>query len=262
VQVRRPAMGMLARVGSPVLRFCSDVGEVSGLLGETLKWAVRPPWEGRELLRQMLRLGVQSVPVVFVTATFTGAVMTLQTYQGFQRFGATSFVGTLVALSVMRELAPVLTALMVTGRSGSAIAAEIGTMQVTEQVEALEAMATEPVQYLFVPRVLAGVTMMPLLVLVADALAILGGRVVAVNLLGANPDDYDQSTWRVLEVNDLTSGLIKAAVFGFLFTLVACARGYQARGGAEGVGRTTTNAVVSGSICIIVSDFFLSRMMF
>jgi len=178
----------------------------------------------------MLRLGVQSVPVVLVTAAFTGAVMTLQTYQGFQRFGATSFAGTLVALSVMRELASVLAALMVTGRSGSAIAAEIGTMQVTEQGEALEAMATEPVQYLFVPRALAGVTMMPLLVLVAGALAILGGRVVAVNLLGANPDDYDQSTRRALEVKDLTSGLIKAAVFGFLFTLVACARGCQAWG--------------------------------
>lgn len=255
-------MRMFERVGGAVLRFCTDVGALAGLMASTLAWAVRPPWDGGEVVRQMWRLGVQSVPVVFVTATFTGAVMTLQTYQGFQRFGATSFVGTLVALSVMRELAPVLTALMVTGRSGSAIAAEIGTMQVTEQVEALVAMATEPIQYLFVPRVLAGVTMMPVLVMVADALAILGGRVVAVNLLGANPDDYDQSTWRVLELNDLTSGLIKAAVFGFLFTLVACARGYQTTGGAEGVGRTTTNAVVTGSVCVIVSDFFLSRMMF
>ncbi|MFL5320898.1 MAG: MlaE family ABC transporter permease, partial [Myxococcaceae bacterium] len=255
-------MAMLERLGRALESFLEQTGELGRYLAQTVRLGFRRPWDGHEYTRQLYRLGVQSMPVVIVTGLFTGMVMALQTYKGFERFGATIFVGTIVALSVMRELSPVLTALMVTGRCGSAMAAEIGTMRVSEQIDALVAMSTEPVQYLFVPRVLAGVTMMPILTIIADAIAILGGRAVSIGLLGANSDDYDQSTFVNLNPNDLLGGVVKAFVFGLAFTLIACARGFSAKGGAEGVGRSTTQAVVQGSLAIIVSDFLLTRLMF
>jgi phospholipid/cholesterol/gamma-HCH transport system permease protein len=243
-------------------RFCEEVGRAIFLLGSTAAWAVRPPFDGQSLLQQMVRMGVTSLPIVVLTAAFTGMVLGLQTYVGFGRFRAESYVATLVALSMLRELGPVLSALMVTGRVGSAIAAEIGSMRVTEQLDALLAMGVEPVQYLFVPRLLAAITMMPLLVAVADLVGIGGGRAIAVVLLEANPNVYDQRTFAYLAVNDLTSGLVKAAVFGLLFSLIACQRGYQTTGGAEGVGRSTTAAVVAGNLSVIVADFFLTKIFF
>jgi phospholipid/cholesterol/gamma-HCH transport system permease protein len=167
-----------------------------------------------------------------------------------------------VALAMLRELAPVLVGLMVAGRIGSSMAAEIGTMRVTEQIDALKALATEPVQYLFVPRVIAGVVMLPFLCVLGDALGIYGGYLVSVKLLNTNPVVYKQNTFQFLDMGDVWSGLIKAGVFGLILTLTGCVRGYHTTGGAEGVGRATTNAVVSASLIILLSDFFLTKILF
>jgi phospholipid/cholesterol/gamma-HCH transport system permease protein len=189
-------------------------------------------------------------------------VMALQTFNGFQRVHAENFVGSVVALAMTRELSPVLVGLMVTGRVGSSMAAEIGTMRVTEQLDALYSLATDPIHYLFVPRVLAGLVMLPLLTILGDALGIYGGYLVAVNLLGANPVIYSENSFQFLELNDLWSGLIKSAVFGVILTLTGCVKGFNTTGGAEGVGRATTNAVVMASLVILLSDFFLTKLLF
>ncbi|MBW3670044.1 MAG: ABC transporter permease [Acidobacteria bacterium] len=232
------------------------------MLWRTIAWTFRPPFEIREWLRQMVRVGVDSIPVVVLTTMFTGMVMALQTYTGFQRVHATDFVASVVSLAMLRELSPVLVGLMVTGRVGSSMAAEIGTMRVTEQIDALEALATEPVHYLFVPRVIAGIIMLPFLTILGDGLGIYGGYLVSVQLLGANPVVYAERTFQFLDLNDLWSGLIKAAVFGLILTLTGCIKGYYTRGGAEGVGRSTTTAVVTASLTILFVDFFLTKILF
>jgi phospholipid/cholesterol/gamma-HCH transport system permease protein len=175
---------------------------------------------------------------------------------------AENFVGSVVALAMLRELSPVLVGLMVTGRVGSSMAAEIGTMRVTEQLDALEALATDPVQYLFVPRVIAGTVMLPLLTILGDALGVGGGYLIGVKLMGANPIVYQNNTYQFLHMNDVWSGLIKSAFFGLILTLTGCVRGYYTRGGAEGVGRATTAAVVSASLIILFTDFFLTKLLF
>lgn len=253
---------VLDHIGLVFIAAFEDIGRWFQMFWRTATWTLRPPYEVGEWLRQMVRVGVDSIPVVILTSMFTGMVLALQTFNGFQRVHAENFVGSVVALSMLRELAPVLVGLMVTGRVGSAMAAEIGTMRVTEQLDALEALATNPVHYLFVPRVIAGITMLPLLVLMGDAIGIWGGQMVAVNLLGANPVIYEQNTYQFLELNDLTSGLIKASAFGLILTLTGCMKGYYTRGGAEGVGRSTTEAVVMASIIILLSDFFLTKLLF
>jgi phospholipid/cholesterol/gamma-HCH transport system permease protein len=253
----------LEAIGRIVLRVFEETGNFFSMLGRVAVWAVRPPYDVPELLRQMVRVGFDSIPVVFVTTLFTGMVLALQTFNGFARFHAQNLVGSVVALSLTRELAPVLTALMVTGRVGSAMAAELGTMRVTEQIDALTALGTEPVQYLIVPRVTASVVMMPLLVIMGDAVGIYGGYFVAVQLLGANPVAYLDNSFQFLHVkDDVVSGIIKAAVFGLVFSLIACIRGYNTTGGAEGVGRSTTRAVVAGSLAVLVVDFFLTKLLF
>ena len=249
-------------IGRVFIRLFEQTGLWFGMLWKTIVYTFKPPFEGREWLRQMVRLGFDSIPVVFLTAMFTGMVLALQTYNGFQRVHAESFVGSVVALAMLRELSPVLVGLMVAGRVGSSIAAEIGTMRVTEQIDALQALATEPVQYLFVPRVIAGITMLPLLVLLGDALGIYGGYLVGVKLMQSNPVVYEQNTYQFLKMNDVYSGLIKAAVFGLILTLTGCVRGYYTTGGAEGVGRATTAAVVSASLIILLTDFFLTKLLF
>jgi phospholipid/cholesterol/gamma-HCH transport system permease protein len=249
-------------VGRKILRFLEDLGRFFQMLGATILWTPRPPYDAPETVRQMARVGVDSIPVVFLTTLFTGAVLALQTYNGFARFNAQGLVGSVVALSLTRELSPVLCALMVTGRVGSAMAAEIGSMRVTEQIDALEALATEPVHYLVVPRVIASTLMMPLLVVLGDVVGMLGGYFVAVQLLGANPITYYDASFQYIDMNDFTSGLWKAAVFGLIFSVVACMKGYYTYGGAEGVGRSTTQAVVAASLAILLSDFFLTRLLF
>ncbi len=250
-------------IGNGLIRMFEEVGRVFQMLGRVAGWTIRPPYDVPELLRQMVRVGVDSVPVVLVTTLFTGMVMALQTVEGFARFHAESLVGSVVALSLTRELAPVLSALMVTGRVGSSMAAELGSMRVTEQIDALTSLGTEPVQYLVVPRVLASIVMLPLLVIMGDAVGIAGGYFVAVKLLGVNPVRYIENSFQFLHVQeDVVSGIIKAAVFGLIFSLIACVRGYYTTGGAEGVGKSTTRAVVSGSLAILVADFFLTKLLF
>ena len=255
-------MKFLEAIGRAILRLFEELGLFFQMLGRTAAWTIRPPYDVPEHFRQMVRVGVDSIPVVFLTTLFTGMVMALQTFNGFARFHAESLVGSVVALSLTRELAPVLTALMVTGRVGSAMAAELGTMRVTEQIDALTALGTEPVQYLVVPRVTASVVMMPLLVILGDAVGMYGGYLVAVQLLGANPITYIENSFQFLEVSDVTSGIVKAAVFGLIFSVVACVRGYYTVGGAEGVGRSTTRAVVAGSLSVLFADFFLTKLLF
>lgn len=254
---------LLEAIGRAVLRIFEEFGNFFSMLGRVAFWGVRPPYDVPELFRQMVRVGFDSIPVVLVTTLFTGMVLALQTFNGFARFHAENLVGSVVALSLTRELAPVLTALMVTGRVGSAMAAELGTMRVTEQIDALTSLATEPVQYLIVPRVTASVLMMPLLVIMGDAVGIYGGYFVAVQLLGANPVAYLDNSFQYLRVSDdVVSGVIKAAVFGLIFSLIACVRGYMTTGGAEGVGRSTTRAVVAGSLTVLVVDFFLTKLLY
>lgn len=253
---------LLDRIGRRFISFFEQTGVWFDALVRTFLWMVRPPYDVREWLRQMVRVGVDSIPVVFLTTMFTGMVMALQMWTGFHRVHAENFVGGAVAIAMLRELSPVLVGLMVAGRVGSSMAAEIGTMRVTEQLDALQALATDPVQYLFVPRVIAGIVMLPLLVVLGDALGIGGGYLVAVKLLGSNPIVYEKNTFAFLDLNDLFSGLIKAAVFGLILTLTGCVRGYYTTGGAEGVGRSTTAAVVSASLIILLSDFFLTKLLF
>jgi phospholipid/cholesterol/gamma-HCH transport system permease protein len=253
---------LLEKLGQGYIDVSEEVGRFFYILYTTLFWLVRRPFDGREWARQMVRVGVDSIPVVGLTAAFTGMVMALQTFRGFERFHAEGFVASVVSLSLTRELAPVLTALMIAGRIGSALAAELGTMRVTEQIDALYAMATEPIHYLVVPRVAATVLMLPPLVAIADGLGILGGWIISVNLLGANPVVYWQRTFQYLDLNDLSSGLIKAAVFGLILSVTGCSKGFYTTGGAEGVGRSTTSAVVMGSVVILLSDFFLTKILF
>ena len=248
--------------GRATVTVLEDLGRFFHILAQSLMWTFRRPFDVAEWARQMVRVGWDSIPVVFLTTMFTGMVLALQTYRGFERFHAEGFVGSVVALSLTRELAPVLTGLMVTGRVGSAMAAELGTMRVTEQIDALYAMATEPVQYLVVPRVGAAVIMLPFLTLVGDAIGILGGWLVSVGLFGANSYVYWEKSFQYMEVNDVTSGLIKAAFFGMVLAGTGCAKGFYTSGGAEGVGRATTSSVVMGSLGILVSDFFLTKVLF
>ena len=250
------------RIGFTFIRVFEQTGLWFTALWDTFRWTFRRPFDAREWLRQMVRLGVDSIPVVVLTAMFTGMVLALQTFIGFRRVHAEQFVASVVSLAMLRELSPVLVGLMVTGRVGSSMAAEIGTMRVTEQIDALKSLATEPVQYLFVPRVVAGVIMLPFLVILGDFLGIYGGYLVAVKLMKTNPVVYQQNTYQFLTLNDVWSGLIKAAFFGLILTLTGCVRGYYTSGGAEGVGRATTNAVVSASLIILLTDFFLTKILF
>jgi len=243
-------------------RFFEQMGRFMQMMGRVFVWTVRPPYDWRELLRQMVKVGVNSMPVVLLTAMFTGMVLALQTFTVLSRFSAESFVGSLVALSMVRELSAVLSGLIVAGRAGSAMGAELGTMRVTEQIDALEVMATDPVHYLVVPRVWATTITLPLLVVLGNAVGIFGGYLVAVVLMGANPVSYIDRTFQFMGAKDLFSGVIKAGFFGFLLAVIGCQQGFYTSGGAEGVGRSTTSAVVVASIAILIADFFLTRVLF
>ncbi len=238
------------------------LGRVVLLFSSIIKGMFTPPWEIKNTIKQMLEIGVNSLPVVLITAVFTGMVLALQSYTGFKRFGAEGFVGSVVALSMTRELGPVLTALIVTGRAGASMAAELGTMRVTEQIDALETLATNPVKYLVVPRFISGMTMLPALTVVTDIVGIAGGYFVTVVLLGSSSTSYMRSTWDFLQPTDIYSGLIKASFFGAAFSLISCYKGFYTKGGAEGVGRATTGAVVFSSMTILISDYFLSSWLF
>jgi len=253
---------LLERFGTRVFRAVEDLGRIFQLLLQCVAWIFRPPSEIRNIVKQMEEVGINSLPVVLVTATFTGMVLALQSFAGFQRFQATSFVGSVVALSITRELGPVFAGLMVSGRVGASMAAELGTMKVTEQIDALVTLATNPVKYLVVPRVVAATFVLPVLVVFADLVGIAGGYFVSVYLLGANAYVYTEKTYQYMQLRDIYTGLVKAAVFGFLIALISCYHGFIAEGGAEGVGRATTRAVVTSSMMVLVSDYFMTSYMF
>ena len=249
-------------VGAATLDFFRSVGELSLFVFRAVSCCFRPPFYMRQLLIQMYRIGYLSLPVVSLTAIFTGMVLALQSYTGFSRFSAESAIATVVVLSITRELGPVLAGLMVAGRVGASMAAELGTMRVTEQIDALTTLATNPYKYLVAPRIIAAVICLPLLVLCADAIGVLGGYIVSIYKLGFNPASYLEQTFRYLEADDVISGLQKAAVFGFVISVFGCYQGYKSRGGAQGVGRATTTAVVSSSIAILILNYLLTSVLF
>lgn len=253
-------MNPLRALGAGVLTLLQAVGAVTRFALATVMAAVQPPWFGGQLLGQLFRIGFLSLPVVGLTALFTGAALALNIYTGGARFNAESFVPNIVALGIVRELGPVIAALMLAGRVSSGIAAEIGAMRATEQIDALHTLSTDPMRYLIAPRVIAGIIVLPVLVFVADVIGVLGGFLVSVNTLDFDATVYVRNTVDVLERWDVVSGLIKAAVFGFLLTLMGCYHGYVAQGGAQGVGRAATNAVVSAAVLIFAANFLLTSL--
>ncbi len=255
-------MNPLANIGRLTLDFLAETGRLAIFLRDALLSGLTPPWYFRQILLQIVRIGYNSLPVVGLTAFFTGGVLALQIYIGGSRFNAENLVSSIVALGITRELGPVLAGLMVAGRVSAAIAAELGTMRVTEQIDALVTLSTNPFKYLVGPRILAGVVTLPLLVVIADTIGIMGGYVVGTRSLGFNGGAYLKNTVDFLQLGDITSGLIKSAVFGFIIALMGSYHGFNSRGGAQGVGRATTNAVVSASILILAANYVMTSLLF
>src|SRR5688500_12608781 len=255
-------MNPAASIGRVVLAFLAATGRLTMFAAEAVTNIVRPPIYWWLILQQMLRIGYFSLPVVGLTAFFTGAVLCLQIYIGGNRFGAEQFVPQMVVIGITRELGPVIAGLMVAGRVSAAIAAEIGTMRVTEQIDALTTLSTNPFKYLVVPRLIAGIVTLPILVLIADIIGVLGGFLVGVYKLDFNDVAYLRNTLDFLQFQDVFSGLVKAAVFGFLISLMGCYHGYTSKGGAQGVGTATTNAVVSASALILTFNYFITEAFF
>ena len=255
-------MNFLSVIGKVFLASLALIGSLSIFAGRAVSHIVRPPIYWRLLGQQMLSIGYFSLPVVGLTALFTGATLAQQIYVGGLRFNAESAVAGVVVIAIVRELGPVLAGLMVAGRVSSAMAAELGTMRVTEQIDALVTLSTNPYKYLVVPRLIAGVITLPLLVIVANIIGVYGGFLIGTQRLGFNEASYLQLTVDFLERSDVISSLGKAAVFGFIVALAGCYHGYNSRGGAEGVGRATTNAVVSAFILILLSNLIMTIVIF
>lgn len=251
-----------AAIGRSLLHLLETIGRLTLFIVRSLAGIFHPPWFPRLLVRQLVDIGYYSLPVVGMTALFTGMVLALQSYTGFSRFNASSAIADVVALSITRELSPVLAGLMVAGRVGAAIAAEIGTMRVTEQIDALSTLSVNPYKYLIVPRIIAGTLMLPCLVLIGDIIGVYGGYIISIYRLGFNPGHYLHQTWDILKPIDVTSGLVKAATFGFIVTLMGCYHGFNSDRGAQGVGTATTYAVVSASILILIFNYILTQVFF
>lgn len=249
-------------IGRAVLALLAEIGRVTLFLRDGLTQGLSPTFYGRQILMQMWRIGYNSLPVVGLTAFFTGGALALQIYLGSSRFNAEGLVASIVALGITRELGPVLAALMVAGRVGASIAAELGTMRVTEQIDALVTLSTNPFKYLVGPRLIAAVVTLPILVAIGDTIGIMGGYIVGTGSLGFNSYAYIKNTADFLHTGDVTSGLIKAAVFGFIIAVMGCYHGFNSKGGAQGVGRATTNAVVSAAILILAANFALTNLLF
>ena len=252
----------LARLGRAVLGALAAVGRVAIFAGSIVGHLFRPPFYPREFAQQLLQIGWLSLPVVGLTALFTGGALALQIYAGGARFNAESVVPSIVAIGMARELGPVLGGLMVAARVASSIAAEIGTMKVTEQIDALVTLSTNPLKYLAVPRVLAATLTMPVLVAVGDAIGIMGGWLVGVTRLDFNSSTYIYNTGQFLETWDVGSGLVKGAVFGFIVALMGCHHGMNSGRGAQGVGRATKAAVVAASVLILAANYVLTEVFF
>jgi phospholipid/cholesterol/gamma-HCH transport system permease protein len=255
-------VNIFAPIGRAVLTLFAQVGRLTAFTIAALVACVRPPIYSLLILQQVLRIGYFSLPVVGLTAFFTGGVLALQIYIGGNRYGAEAIVPQIVVLGITRELGPVIAGLMVAGRVSAAIAAEIGTMRVTEQIDALTTLATNPIKYLVVPRLVAAVISMPVLVAIADSIGVFGGYVVSTESLNFNGAGYIKNTVDFMTHSDVESGLIKAAVFGFIIALMGCYNGFHSKGGAQGVGTATTNAVVSSSILILAANYILTSILF
>ncbi len=252
----------IAALGRAVLSALQGVGAVVLFALEGVSHLFRPPFYGRLFLRQVVEIGYFSLPVVALTAFFTGMVLALQTYTGFARFNAEGAVANVVVLSITRELGPVIAGLMVAGRIGASFAAEIGTMRVTDQIDALTTLSTNPMKYLVAPRLLAGAIALPFLVLIADTLGVMGGWLIGTAKLGFSSAGYLRATLDFMQTMDVVSGLVKASVFGFVIALMGCWCGYNSKGGAQGVGAATTSAVVISSILILALDYIITEMFF
>lgn len=250
------------KIGAGILSFLGAVGRLADFTGRSVAHCFTPPFFPSQYMRQLIDIGYYSLPVVGMTALFTGMVLALQSYTGFTRFNAEGAIAGVVVLSVTRELSPVLAGLMVAGRVGASIAAEIGTMRVTEQIDALRTLSVNPFKYLIAPRVMAATLMLPILVLIGDVIGVFGGYLVAVYRLDFGPANYLSQTWDVVESIDIISGLVKAAVFGFIVAIMGCYHGFNSDRGAQGVGAATTNAVVSSSILILIFNYLLTQIFF
>lgn len=255
-------LDLTAALGRGFIGLLRGTGAVALFALEAISHLARPPFYARLFLKAFVEIAWFSLPVVALTAVFTGMVLALQSFTGFARFNAEGAVANVVVLSITRELGPVLAGLMVAGRIGAAFAAEIGTMRVTDQIDALSTLSTNPMKYLVAPRLLAGTLALPLLVVVADILGVMGGWLIGTQQLGFASGAYLKATFDFLQFADVFSGLVKAAVFGFVITLMGCWAGYQSGGGAQGVGRATTSAVVASSILILALDYILTAIFF
>jgi phospholipid/cholesterol/gamma-HCH transport system permease protein len=252
----------VAALGRGVLGALQATGALVLFALQGISHLFRPPFYGRLFLRHVIEIGYFSLPVVAMTAIFTGMVLALQTYTGFARFNAEGAVANVVVLSITRELGPVIAGLMVAGRIGASFAAEIGTMRVTDQIDALTTLSTNPMKYLVAPRLLAGTVALPFLVLIADILGVMGGWLIGTAKLGFSSAGYLRATLDFMQTMDVVSGLVKASVFGFVIALMGCWCGYNSRGGAQGVGAATTSAVVISSILILALDYIITEMFF
>lgn len=255
-------MNIFAPIGRAFLALLAQVGSLTVFTFSSVSGCFRPPIYWFHIVRQIMRIGYFSLPVVGLTAFFTGGVLALQIYIGGNRYGAEAIVPQIVVLGITRELGPVIAGLMVAGRVAAAIAAEIGTMRVTEQIDALTTLATNPIKYLVVPRLVAAIISMPILVGIADSIGVFGGYIVSTESLGFSGGTYLKNTVDFVTHQDVTSGLIKAAVFGFIIALMGCYNGFHSKGGAQGVGTATTNAVVSSSILILAANYVLTSILF
>jgi len=255
-------MNIFAPIGRAFLTLLAQIGSLTMFTASAVSGCFRPPIYWLHIVRQMMRIGYFSLPVVGLTAFFTGGVLALQIYIGGNRYGAEAIVPQIVVLGITRELGPVIAGLMVAGRVAAAIAAEIGTMRVTEQIDALTTLATNPIKYLVVPRLVAAIVSLPVLVGIADSIGVFGGYIVSTESLGFSGGTYLKNTVDFVTHQDVTSGLIKAAVFGFIIALMGCYNGFHSKGGAQGVGTATTNAVVSSSILILAANYVLTSILF
>lgn len=255
-------MNIFAPVGRATMTLLAHIGRLAIFTGQALAAIVSPPIYLRLIGVQIMRIGYFSLPVVGLTAFFTGGALALQIYLGGNRYGAEAIVPQIVVLGITRELGPVIAGLMVAGRVAAAIAAEIGTMKVTEQIDALTTLATNPIKYLVVPRLVAAVLCLPVLVGIADSIGVFGGYVVATQSLDFAGSIYLKNTVDFATNQDIISGLIKAAAFGFIIALMGCYNGFNSKGGAQGVGNATTAAVVSSSILILAANYLLTSLLF
>ncbi len=252
----------IINLGARFLNFIAYIGGTSALFMRTLAWIPVPPIKKRYIMMQMKKIGVDSLPIVFLTSFFTGMVLALQSAYQMQKMQAEIYIASLVALSMTRELGPVLTALVVAGRVGASITAELGTMRVTEQIDALETLASNPIKYLVVPKFLALVIMLPILTIYADLVGIMGGFVVGVGRLGISSSMYFRMTWQPLVYKDIFTGLAKAVCFAVIICIVACYEGMRTKEGAEGVGKSTTMSVVTSFILIITADCLITALFY